>query len=176
MDPVEKYVFRQYDPRYPGYFSMERSKLEEALGKDAAIEHVGSTAIPGLGGKGILDILIGTRSLGPCRGKLERTGYEFHEKASTPDRLFFRRDHPEGEGTRRVHLHLTIHGGRDWKEIIAFRDYLREHPAKAREYAELKGEAVGLAAGEGERYRAHKAKFIRKVIEEAAKGGQRHAE
>ena len=166
---MEKYAFREFEAHYPDLFEAERRRLEGALGAEARIEHVGSTAVPGLGGKGILDIVV-TLPEGRWKGarrELEETGYEFREKAGTSERLFFRTDHLEVDSMRRVHVHLTRPGGRDWREMTAFRDFLRAHPEKAREYEALKRRAVRKAKGEGEVYQAEKEAFIRRTSEKA---------
>ena len=164
---MEKYVFRPYDPRYPRYFNGEKRRLRRVLGKKAIIEHVGSTAVQGLGGKGVLDILIGTTMIGADHSlmKLQKAGYEFRESASTKQRKFFRKDYQNRDGSeRRVHLHLTFIGSKDWVEILNFRDFLRAHPRKAEDYEKIKRKAVELAKGEGSVYRNIKERFILEII------------
>ena len=127
---MQKYVFRKYNADYPRFFVLERRKIAKALGPTAKIEHVGSTSIRDLGGKGILDIVIGISksNLMKAKEKLEKAGYEFREKASYPERLFFRIDYLYRGRKRRVHIHLTIFDHKDWQEMIGFRDYLQKHP------------------------------------------------
>jgi GrpB-like predicted nucleotidyltransferase (UPF0157 family) len=163
---VEKYVFRKYDARYRTFFEMEKAKLADIL-RAAIIEHVGSTAVPGLGGKGILDIALAVpkKGLQSAERALREAGYEFRAKASTPERLFFRRDYAEGRKVRRVHLHLMRLGSRDLKEQIAFRDFLMDHPDSARRYAEVKKEAAKMSKGDGDFYNAYKKRFIEDAIE-----------
>ena len=164
---MEKYIFRRYDPSYRRYFLSERKRLQKALGKNAQIEHVGSTSIPGLGGKGILDIIIGTQKnlVNSSLKRLQKNGYEFRESASTKQRLFFRRDYRSRDGSeRRVHLHLTFIGSKDWIEILKFRDYLLTHPIEIKEYEKIKRKAIEQANGEGSAYRKIKERFILEVI------------
>lgn len=113
---------------------------------------MGSIAIPNLGGKGILDIAVGvsTSKFAEAKKKLEKAGYEFREKASYPERLFFRIDYPYKNRKRRIHIHLTKFNGQDWEEMIDFRDYL-----------------VKKALGDGEKYRKHKEKFIQNTLKKA---------
>jgi GrpB-like predicted nucleotidyltransferase (UPF0157 family) len=169
MDPVQKYSFKRYRKEYGVFFSEERLRLKKVLGTSAAIQHVGSTAIPGLGGKGILDIAIGIAldKIATSKEELLGGGYEFREKASTKERLFFRRDYPYGHSSRRVHIHLTKYGGRDWVEMIGFRDYLLQHPESVREYASVKKEASLIAHGDGEAYRELKESFIKGTLAKA---------
>ena len=98
---------------------------------------------------------------------MERGGYEFREIASTSERFFFRRDLSSGKRKRRVHVHLTIRNGKDWQEMIGFRDYLLYHPDTIEEYAKLKKEAAKKALGVGEIYRKHKEKFIKTLTKKA---------
>ena len=168
---MKKYVFREYNLEHKAFFTLEKGRLEKVLGSSAKIEHVGSTAIVGLGGKGILDILIGvpeTKSV-EAKKKLMKAGYEFHEKASTPERLFFSRDYPYKKRGRRIHIHFTKFNSQDWKGIIGVRDYLRKHLEAVEQYVEIKKEAVKKAFGNGEIYRKHKEKFIEDILKKALK-------
>jgi GrpB-like predicted nucleotidyltransferase (UPF0157 family) len=164
---VEKYRFRRYDPIYKTFFRIEKKRLALAFSAEVKIEHVGSTAVSGLGGKGILDILIGTGDSGIDAAKegLQSLGYEFRQEASTEKRLFFRRDYKYKHGTRRVHVHLTKLNGRDWKEMVSFRNYLLENKGAIAEYSRIKRHAVKVAKGDGKIYRKQKEEFIRKIID-----------
>lgn len=148
---------------------MEKKRLEKVLSRSAEIEHIGSTAIAGLGGKGILDIIVGISKskMAEVRKKLEEADYEFREKASYPERFFFRRDYSYKNGKRRVHIHLVEFRGTDWKEMISFRNYLLKHHKAVDRYVEIKKEAVRKAQGEGEVYRKHKEKFIKDITKKA---------
>ncbi|MBU1178070.1 GrpB family protein [Patescibacteria group bacterium] len=163
----DKYVFRKYTPLYQKYFAQERKLLKDVLGESANIEHVGSTAVPGLGGKEIVDILLGVSRSGieTAKTKLEKADYEFRPQASTPERLFFRRDYVAGQQKRRVHLHLVERVGSEWQQFIFFRDYLRENPIAVEEYIKIKKEAVKMAGGDGKKYREHKEEFIVNVLQ-----------
>ncbi|MCD6367989.1 MAG: GrpB family protein [Candidatus Aenigmarchaeota archaeon] len=164
---MKKYVFRKYNPKYKNLFSYEKRKLSKILGSSVRIEHVGSTAVPGLGGKGIIDILIGVtnvKEIQKIKNKLKKNNYEFREIASTSTRLFFRKEYRYGGNIRRVHVHLTRIDSNDWKMMISFRDYLRKNYEIAKKYAEIKREAVKKARGNGEIYRKIKGMFIEKVL------------
>ncbi|OGF27690.1 hypothetical protein A2303_00475 [Candidatus Falkowbacteria bacterium RIFOXYB2_FULL_47_14] len=161
---MKKYVFRKYNPAYPAFFMSEKEKLTGILNPAARIEHVGSTAVPGLGGKGIIDIVVGASNFKTAKNKLEEAGYEFCEEASYPERLFFWRDYTRKGGTRRIHIHLVKFPGRGWKEMVGFRDYLLKHPELIKEYAAIKKEAVKFAGGDGGKYKKFKKGFIEKTI------------
>jgi GrpB-like predicted nucleotidyltransferase (UPF0157 family) len=164
---VEKYHFRRYDPIYKTFFRIEKKRLARSLDPGVKVEHVGSTAVSGLGGKGILDILIGTgdSGIGATKDRLQRLGYEFRQKASTEKRLFLRMDYKYELGIRRVHVHVTKLNGKDWKEMVSFRNHLLENKDAIAEYSKVKRHAVKVAKGDGKIYRKQKEEFIRKIVD-----------
>jgi len=168
---MQKYVFRKYNPEYRAFFHLEKKKIAKTLGSTAKIEHVGSTAIPYLGGKGILDIVVGVSKskFAEAKKKLEEAGYEFSEKASYPERLFFRCNYPYKNRKRRIHIHLTKFNGQDWKEMVGFRNYLLKHSDAVELYVKIKKEGVKKALGDGEKYRKHKEKFIQNILRKTLK-------
>ncbi len=148
-------------------FEQEKERILARISHDIRIEHVGSTAVPGLGGKGIIDIAIATdqAELESISEQLQQMGYEFRPNYSTSDRLYFVADMPDPiEGTRRYHIHLTYPESRDWIDMLFLRDYLKSHPEAAHEYAELKKEAARTANQEGETYRRLKDPLIKKIL------------
>lgn len=168
---MEKYVFRRYNPEYKKMFRLEKSMLEKILPPYIKIEHVGSTSISGLGGKGIIDILIGVdkRKIKETKERLKKINYEFHKKASTNNRLFFRRYFLYNHKKEIFHVHLTELNSKDWKEIIAFRNYLKKSPKAIKDYINIKTEAVRKAKSNGKAYRKYKEKFIKNIILKALK-------
>jgi GrpB-like predicted nucleotidyltransferase (UPF0157 family) len=159
---VQKYIFRKYDSRSPTLFKLESNRLKKILGPGAKIQHIGSTAIPGLGGKGILDIAVGVGKSGVllAKTKLVKAGFEYREIASTKVRLFFRKDYVDARIMRRVHLHLVIFDSQDWNDMVKFRDFLLNNTKEAIRYANIKEEGVKKAKGLGKIYRNFKEKFI----------------
>jgi GrpB-like predicted nucleotidyltransferase (UPF0157 family) len=167
---MNKYVFRRYSPLYKSFFDLERKRLQAKLAKNVAIEHIGSTAVPGLGGKNILDIAIGPKTgLSGSKAKLEKLGYQFIETAGTENRLFLRRDYSFQRKKVRVHIHLTKFNSGDWNEMIAFRDYLRNNKEATKEYIKIKRRAAQLAEGNKDTYMKIKSPFIQMTIEKALK-------
>ncbi|HCC67818.1 TPA: hypothetical protein DEP90_01220 [Patescibacteria group bacterium] len=166
---MQKYVFRKYSPKYRDFFVCEKEKLVRALGLTVKIEHVGSTAIPNLGGKGIIDIVVGIShsKLSEAKKILEKLDYIFSTTAGSPDRLFFKRDYPYRGRKRRVHIHLTKFNSKDWKEMIGFREYLLMHPEIVKQYARIKKNAVKEASGDGKRYKQFKDAFVENITKEA---------
>ena len=114
---MDKYAYREYSSDYPRLFEIERDRIRRALEIPAQIEHIGSTAVVGLGGKGILDVGIGVASQdrASAREQLSHAGYEYRAKASTASRDFFRADHGDGREVTRVHIHLPARSGSRWK-------------------------------------------------------------
>jgi 3-dehydroquinate dehydratase/shikimate dehydrogenase len=161
-----KYIFKPYSKTFPQLFEQERSRIAPHLKNCIAIEHVGSTAVPGLGGKGIIDIAIAVKKddMNSATKQLQDLGYEFRPPFSTPDRHYFIAYLPDPEEkTRRYHIHLTYRESTEWKDLIHFRDYLRNHPEALQEYAELKKQAATKANHDGEHYRKLKDPFFKKI-------------
>jgi len=159
---MKKYMFRKYKKNYPSLFNKEKEKLEKILPKDARVEHIGSTAVPNLGGKGILDILIGIKKqeINDTKNRLINAGYTLKLSGGEKNRIFFEKDYKKVFGTRRVHLHLTAYNSKVWNQHIKIRNILRGDKKIADEYSKMKKEAVKFAEGSGEKYRQYKRKFL----------------
>ncbi len=155
-----------YDPDWPGRFERERALLQEAIGEwvVGGIHHVGSTAVPGLEAKPIIDILVGVRDLDESRACFEplaRLGYLY--APYLPDEMhWFCKPDPS---RRTHHLHLVPAGSRRYEEEPAFRDRLRADPTAAGEYAALKRDLAGRFEHDREGYTAAKAEFIRRTLD-----------
>ena len=164
----KKYVFKPYTELFDTLFLQEKARLLGVLGHDSlSIQHVGSTAVPGLGGKGIIDIALAVKQgdIENVSHKLAGLGYIFRESGSTEERSFFRIDLPDiEEEVRRYHLHVTFPESIEWKTLLAFRDYLRAHPEIVQEYAALKKKSADEANEDGALYRAKKSPFFQKTL------------
>jgi len=159
---MKKYKFRKYDKKFPELFRRERLKLMKIL-PGAKIEHIGSTSVKGLGGKGIVDIMISINkdNVEKARDKLTKSGYLWKEKAGEGKvRLFFEKDYKSRGKIRRVHLQLTYHDSKIWNNTIKTREILRNSKEKVRKYSKIKKKAVKLGKV-GEKYREYKNKFLR---------------
>lgn len=164
---MKKYVFKPYNKNFPELFRKEKERILSQVKTALAIEHVGSTAVPGLGGKGIIDIAIAVHKsdMNAVNKQLQSLGYEFRPTFSTPDRFYFIIFLPDTEEeVRRYHIHLTYPESREWKDLIEFRDYLKTHPAELEEYAELKRKAALEANQDGEKYRKIKDPMFKKIL------------
>ena len=128
-----------YNPRWVADFEAERARLEGTLGALARrIDHHGSTAVPGLAAKPIIDIQISVDRLQPLdlyAVPLARLGYLHVPHADDDFCPFF---HRPAEWPHSHHVHLVAAGGAEEQRTLAFRDYLRDHPGAACEYEALK--------------------------------------
>ena len=156
-----------YDPDWPRLYEEETGHIREALGQSVvAMEHMGSTAVPGLVGKPVIDISVGLRrpQLTDAQvAAMERLGYEYLGEFGLPGRLYFRK----GEGGRRTHqVHAVEHDGEHWHRHRAFRDYLRAHPEEAEAYAAEKRRVAAESTGL-EDYSKRKQPFTDALFERA---------
>ncbi|NNF29488.1 MAG: GrpB family protein [Gemmatimonadetes bacterium] len=157
-----------YDPGWVAAFECAREELVSALGARAlAIHHVGSTSVPGLAAKPVLDLLVGVADLEEAVElvkPLEDLGYRFHSNEPSPDRHYFRRWALEGMRTH--HLSLAEGTSAHYLETLAFRDALRRDPTLAAAYGDLKAELARKHPLGRKAYLAGKAGFITRVLAE----------
>ena len=156
------------DPRWKGAFLREKRRIRRALGPFARdFEHVGSTAIPGVPAKPILDIMAAVPSLEglkPHAGSLTSLGYEYLGARGARGRRFL----AKGPDARRtVHLHLTTKQSPFWIKHLLFRDYLRGHAEAVHEYATLKRRLARRHGRDRDKYTEGKASFVRKILRRA---------
>lgn len=162
VPPGDSVLIVDYDPRWPALFEEERRRILGVLGEDRPrIEHVGSTAVPGLAAKPVIDLLVGAPRP-PTEGQRRRLAeleYVSMGELGIPGREFFRKGAP-----RTHHLHWTAFGGSFWASHVAFRDALRRDPALAREYERLKRALAGRFPNDREAYTEGKTPFIERVL------------
>ena len=162
-DPVR---IVDYDPSWPAGFEAERKMLVPVFaGAAVTIEHVGSTAVPGLAAKPILDLLIGAASLEVFEARVPKLaelgyGYVAEFEAALPRRRYFEKP---AESGRTHHLHCVEEGGEFWRDHLLFRDFLRSHPEVAVEYAKLKRDLARQYGRDREGYSDAKTAFIESV-------------
>jgi GrpB-like predicted nucleotidyltransferase (UPF0157 family)/predicted kinase len=153
-----------YDPTWIEQFEAERAQIAAALGDLAtAIHHVGSTAIPGLDAKPIIDTMVVVRHLDAaalCIGPLQALGYAFIDYPQNVDRRFFRKGLP-----RTHHLHIVAEGSQSLVDHLDFRDALRADPSLRQQYRELKHVLAGNHRNDRARYSELKGAFIHKVLQ-----------
>jgi len=169
MTAMEKYRFRRYGKDLPILYRRDLVALKKVIPKYASVEHVGSTAVKGLGGKGIIDIVIAVPKarISKAKGLLEAVGYEFRPDAGDKDRLFFKKDYVSRGKVRRIHLHLTYYNSKAFIEMVAVRDYLIMHKGEARKYEEIKRKAVKKAEGDGKVYKKLKNQYLKRLTRKA---------
>lgn len=165
-----------YDPRWPEMFRAEAARLRHFLGTAAVlrVEHMGSTALPGLSAKPIIDMLIeipsfdvALRTIVP-KLREERWEYLWRDDRPPGHMVFIRRD---GAGVRTHHLHMAPAGHPMW-ERLAFRDYLRTHPDEARRYEKLKRQLASTHSGDREAYTEGKAEYVNRITTRAQLRGR----
>lgn len=173
MDEIE---IVEYDPRWPALFAEEAARLRAALdpGLIVGLEHFGSTAIPGMAAKPIIDILIAVGSLAEARERfvepLEELDYAFWSDNPKTDRLFFVKGMPPYGARRTHHVHVVEPSAEPWQRL-RFRDYLIAHPDEARRYADLKRNLAAMNRSDREAYTDAKAAFVDEIMAKARREG-----
>lgn len=169
--PADPILIADYDPRWPARFAAEVGRIAPAFaGLGARIEHIGSTAVPGLAAKPVIDILVGIARLedlhDPAR-RLADQGYEYVPafEAMLPDRRFFRR---VVGGMRTHHVHVVLWQGDYWQRYLGFRAALRVSTRLRDDYAALKRELAARHPHDRDAYTAGKTGFVEAVLAEAA--------
>lgn len=164
----QQVVIAEYDPRWPVMYEEEKARILDAIGhRLVAIEHMGSTSVPGLAAKPIIDIMAAIDSLAndqECVIPLLGLGYEYvpeHEDI-IPERRYFRKG---PQGARTHHLHMVELGSEFWERQLLFRDYLRAHPDEASRYCQLKRELAAQYRNDRASYTDAKGPYITSVLE-----------
>lgn len=169
MDEVE---LVPSDPAWPRRYEEEATRLRTIIPVDLLIdlEHIGSTAVPGLAAKPIIDIQAMVTDLDAAKARLieplEAAGYAFWAENPDTDRLFFVKGLPPSAPRRTHHLHI-MEAGPGALRHVAFRDYLRDHPGEAERYADLKQDLARRHRTDREAYTAAKGAFIEDVLDRA---------
>ena len=167
----EPIVIVDYNPEWPAMYEKERARIQGATGDTlVAVEHIGSTAVWGLGAKPTIDIMAAVRRMvdaDTCISALEAIGYQYISYPDFPERRFFR----DGSmGAAAHHLHITEYMGEFWNEKLLFRDFLRTHSEEARQYELLKKELAVEYGSDREIYEPYteaKTEFIRFAVARA---------
>lgn len=167
--PDPAITIEKYDPNWPTMFEEEQRLLSAVLSPwlKGTIEHVGSTAVPDLKAKPIIDIMVGVQSLNVSADAipvLNTNGYCYYPYKKEVMHWFCK---PSPE-IRTHHLHLVPFGSQLWQERISFRDILRNNPSVREEYAQLKCELAKRYKKDREQYTQKKWPFIQRVLQDAA--------
>jgi GrpB-like predicted nucleotidyltransferase (UPF0157 family) len=157
-----------YDPSWVAQFEREKAALKKLLApwRRGPIEHVGSTAIPSLCAKPVIDIMVGVTSLGqsePAKAALREAGYQYAEYKTDVMHWFCK----PSFAMRTHHLHLIPYGAPLWHDRLKFRDVLRANPALAADYAALKLDLARKFEFDREAYTEAKSPFIARILSSA---------
>lgn len=159
-----------HNPAWAEMFAIEAERIATALGSNfVAAHHVGSTAIPAIVAKPIIDLLIEVAEIDAVdahNAEMNALEYEAMGELGIPLRRYFRKDNSEGVRTHHVHVFAT--GNPQIERHLAFRDFMNAHPAWARQYSQLKLELVARYPDSIERYMDGKDSFIKQIDELAA--------
>jgi GrpB-like predicted nucleotidyltransferase (UPF0157 family) len=135
------------------------------------IQHVGSTAIPGISAKPIIDIQIAATSLEEMKviaiPALQKLGYEYWFENPDPERMFFVKGMPPFGEKRTHHVHIVEPSSKHWQGKILFRDYLIAHPEVAETYQQLKIKLAQQYTHDREQYTDAKTNFINDILQKA---------
>jgi len=154
-----------YDPSWPGGYEREAPKLAEALAPIVAIEHVGSTSVPGLVAKPTIDIAVAVETLtldAAVWRRMEALGYSYGGDHGLRQHVF-----RKGASVPwRFLVHVIEHDGQMWRDYLHFREHLRAHPDDVRRYGDLK--KVLLKTRDDWYHGIDKAEFIESVLQSPA--------
>lgn len=162
-----------YDPQWPEDYRREAERLSNATGgppgasgaRIKEIAHIGSTSVPGMMAKPMIDMMVGLHTLADVPDLipiLTALGYEYKGEFGIPDRHFFTLGNPTTH-----HVHMVYHGGPFWRLNLLFRDHLRQNPHEASAYVALKRELAAKYANNRESYTKGKDAFIRSMLHRA---------
>jgi GrpB-like predicted nucleotidyltransferase (UPF0157 family) len=167
-DPI---VIQPHDPRWAQDFDVQRTALQQVLAGRlvAPVEHIGSTSVPGLPAKPIIDmvaVINDYAAFAPALPELDRIGWVHAPEPGDEDDRKWSVCFPSVEH-RTHHLHVVEHGSGSWRDWLLFRDYLRTHVDAAERYATLKRELAAADRNDRPRYRAGKAPLIGELLDQA---------
>ncbi len=159
-----------HNPEWRQAFRQEAEQIAAALDEDVVtVHHMGSTAIPGIYAKPVLDMLLVVRSveaLDEKQSEIEALGYEARGEYGIPGRRFYHRDNSQGDRTHQIHAFKV--GSPQIARHLAFRDYMIAHPKAAQEYSDLKRELAAKHPSDIEAYMDGKDAFIQEIDRQAA--------
>ena len=156
-----------YNPNWKKMYKEESEKIKNILNDIIVdIHHIGSTAIPGIKAKPVIDVLVEVKNIEAVdqyNHKVEELGYEVMGEYGIPKRRFFRK----GGNKRTHHIHIFQAGNEEIERHINFKEYLITHPDKAREYSKLKEKLVNKYTYDVENYINGKSDFIKEIDRKA---------
>jgi GrpB-like predicted nucleotidyltransferase (UPF0157 family) len=167
MDEIE---IIEHNPDWANMFEREAESIRTALGNlTVEIQHIGSTAVPGLAAKPVIDIMVGLHNLSDGESTiqpLENLGYVYWAENPNPEKMFFVKGIPPYGEKRTHHVHVVEIDGEFWQRRL-FRDYLRRNSEEAQRYEKLKRDLAVQFRNDREAYTQGKSDYIREVMEKA---------
>jgi GrpB-like predicted nucleotidyltransferase (UPF0157 family) len=171
-EPAGRIEIVSYDPAWPGEFAALGRELRGGLGEVALrIDHIGSTSVPGLAAKPVIDVQVSVAAFEPLeafKGPLERLGYEYRAGNRERTKRYFR----EPPGRRRTHVHVRRAGSFSEQWALLFRDFLRAHRAAAADYEAAKRRLAVRFRGDRRGYTDAKVPVMWEVIRQADEWAQ----
>jgi len=152
-----------YNKKFPKLFQKEKRKILKTL-SDVEVHHIGSTAVPGLGGKGIIDLMIAIkdwRKKTNTVNLLKELGFT-HIHPEEKGRIFLSRIGPTKYGD--THIHFVKKDSKGYREMLLFRDYMRIHKKEAQEYLKIKQRSLKRSKKDRNQYTISKEKYIKEVL------------
>ncbi len=170
---IQKIEVVQHSPEWENSFALEADRVQEALGKNCiAVHHIGSTAVPDLLAKPVIDIMPIVKELAMVDrsyAKLRHMGYEAKGEAG----VLFRRYFSKGGDRRTHHLHVFEHGHPEIQRHLCFRDWLRDHPTDKQTYGDLKQRLAKEHPNNTLAYTAGKDSFVANIAKKTEWQGKR---
>jgi GrpB-like predicted nucleotidyltransferase (UPF0157 family) len=169
---MKKVIIKPYDSKLPKCFKKEKDFLLKNLDNKFEIRHIGSSSVPGLGGKNFIDIqvLASNKKIAiEIVKSLESIGYENDKNAGSKYRIFFVRHRYYGKKKFQIHLHLMWKTSKKYKEHLMFRDYLRKYPKEAKRYYSFKKIWAKKAKNIRKKYTEMKTDYIKEVLKKVKK-------
>lgn len=173
MSTLSKFKFDEiievvaYNPIWPKLFEKEIQEIKKIFssGRIICVEHYGSTSVPDLCAKPIIDISIGLNEFSLSKEEISKftsLGYEYFGRALAYERFFLRK-----RATEKFNLAIVHYGGKVWKENLFVREYLRNHNHVAREYEQIKLQALKEGCNTALTYSYYKHDFVLELVENA---------
>lgn len=166
------FQIHKYNSAYKDIFQKESEKIANILEPNYLIEHIGSTSVPGLDGKGIIDMMLVFNNIEEVNSavlKLKNKYFLSKDDINRKDRFFLTSSGDKESSEGDIHLHLTTKNNIDYLNAILFRDYLLQHPEVKQKYIDLKYELFKKVKGDRADYTRQKSSFINNIIEIAKK-------
>lgn len=161
-----------YDPSWPKAFTEESLQISSVLGENiVATHHIGSTAIPDIYAKPVIDLLVEVKDLAKVDEQnlqMASLGYEAMGEFGISGRRYFRKE--SAERVRTHHAHIFAVGSAQIERHLTFRDYMIAHPKDAQQYSQLKRQLASQYPADIERYIEGKDEFIQEIDRKAAQG------